>query len=528
MDQRRRVWGVAAAFLAATVGMVSLLILLADSPAVRAGPAAPTRYVRNSSCEDYFGPNAPNPCTTMPCCTVQHAVDQADDGDEILVATGVYTGVQSRQSLTQTVYISKSVTIRGGYTGDYTAWDPDVYPTTLDARGRGRVIYITGDITPTLEGLIITGGDATFQTAGCPISQPDGCGGGIFVLYAHPIIVSDVITDNVATIATAGYPTGTRGYGGGICLREADRAVISGSVIISNAGSLADGGQGGGIHLHDCEDVLVVSNQVLSNAGTTRPAAYAWGGGLSVSGGSGRVEGNWIQGNRTNGDGTTYGAGIHQWYGTTAFSHNRVVGNHGDHAVYLGHSGARFDSNQVIGNETIVGIQLIYGGPGDLLVSNNVVAGSTDPLRAYGNVGNVLTATLVHNTLVGTGAGKGIYVQNQYVRLAVTNTLVASNAFGIYDAAPGGSVVSVTHTLFWGNGADGERGTRPVDGDPAFVAPGSGDFHVGIRSAAIDAGVWTGIATDLDGQPRLVGDRPDIGADEAGARVWLPLALRDD
>lgn len=50
------------------------------------------------------------------CRTLQRAVDVAQACDEIHVAAGVYSGVSARAGLTQTVYISKTVTIRGGYT----------------------------------------------------------------------------------------------------------------------------------------------------------------------------------------------------------------------------------------------------------------------------------------------------------------------------------------------------------------------------------------------------------------------------
>jgi len=43
-----------------------------------------------------------NPGT--PCRSVQYAVDQADGGDEILTAGGVYTGVQARAGISQVVY----------------------------------------------------------------------------------------------------------------------------------------------------------------------------------------------------------------------------------------------------------------------------------------------------------------------------------------------------------------------------------------------------------------------------------------
>jgi hypothetical protein len=90
------------------------------------------------------------------CLTIQYAVDQASEGDEIRVASGSYTGVSVRPRadvtttgvVTQVVYISKTVAIRGGYTTTNNFADPPdpvANPTTLDAQKQGRVLYITGD-----------------------------------------------------------------------------------------------------------------------------------------------------------------------------------------------------------------------------------------------------------------------------------------------------------------------------------------------------------------------------------------------
>ena len=79
-----------------------------------------------------------------PCyASVQAAVDAANPGDEIRVAEGAYTGVEARAGITQTVYISKTVTVRGGYiSGNWDSADPVAHPTRLDAQGQGRVVVI--------------------------------------------------------------------------------------------------------------------------------------------------------------------------------------------------------------------------------------------------------------------------------------------------------------------------------------------------------------------------------------------------
>ena len=60
-----------------------------------------------------------------------------------------------------------------------------------------------------------------------------------------------------------------------------------------------------------------------------------------------------------------------------------------------------------------------------------------------------------------------------------------------------------------------------ISDDPLFVDPDNDDFHLSIDSPCIDAGT-TDLpkslelpATDFEGDPRVIGDAPDIGADEA-------------
>ena len=69
-------------------------------------------------------------------------------------------------------------------------------------------------------------------------------------------------------------------------------------------------------------------------------------------------------------------------------------------------------------------------------------------------------------------------------------------------------------------------GKRRGYGDPAFMDLGGGGYHLGLGSAAVDAGVVTVESADIDGDPRPLGLAPDIGADEA-RWVFLPLVLRN-
>lgn len=469
-------------------------------------------------------------CGSACYASVQAAVDAALTGDEIRVAAGTYTGVQAQDGMTQTVLISKTVTLRGGYNSDLTDWDPEIYTTTLDAQGQGRVVSIVGSfITPTLEGFVITGGDATSITLNCPtiLGVSDGCGGGVFVFQSSPIIVNNIVTNNVAGVSLGAHAAN----GGGLCLSYASGSVISGNQIISNTASLGARGAGGGLILNYPYGVMMSSNRVIENTATKHSTLAGSGGGIAItgSGAAATIQDNLIESNRTNGSGVGFGAAIYHWYGSSHIQSNQIVGNTGTHAVYLGGYEARFESNQVLDNHTSIGVVLENGGLSSPTLVNNIIARSGDESLSFSSYsGAPLTVTLIHNTLVGSGTGYGVFMETGYVNLALTNTIVASHTWGITNTYPTSSTVNADHTLFWVNTHDGIIGTNPIYGDPAFLDSGTKNYHLAPDSAAIDAGVLTAETLDIDSNPRPLGTAPDIGADEAAWReIFLPLVMRN-
>ncbi len=149
---------------------------------------------------------------------LQAAVDAAAPNDEIRVATGLYTQTTTRPRhdatsaglVTQTVYISKTVVIRGGYSADFSTRDTEAYPTTLDAEGRGRGVYIVGDIQPTLDGLRITNGDAT-GLGGYEYSGTSDAGGGIYVMTATATLIDVRVYSNTARHGGGAFIAGSSG-----------------------------------------------------------------------------------------------------------------------------------------------------------------------------------------------------------------------------------------------------------------------------------------------------------------------------
>ena len=458
-----------------------------------------------------------------PACdytSVQAAVDAASPGDVIKVAAGTYTDIHQRAGITQVVYISKTVTIRGGYTtADWTTADPVANPTTLDAQGRGRVISIVGDITPTIEGFVITSGNAHGLGGG---EWGSDAGGGLYCCRAHPVITGNVIINNVASSNDAVD-------GGGIYLLWCHRSVVSDNTIVSNTASTGGFGRGGGVNI-DWSDAIVISgNSIMSNTASTSDLGF--GGGLYLYESNVTISGNTVVDNigSTGTDGE--GGGIWIEYGVVTISGNIVRGNSalgsswgtggGVHAVYG--RGLTLEGNLIIDNAADNGGAVAISQGTTFTLTNNIVArnrGSIqgDGLWIYGSNADPSIGALLHNTIadnVGSG-GEGLYVRG-YVTLTLTNTIIAGHTVGITNTDPAASTVTADHTLFDGNDTDygsGVTSTNEVSGDPAFVNPFVWDYHLTASSAAIDAGVDVGAINDIDGDPRPLGAGYDIGADE--------------
>ena len=428
------------------------------------GPDGYDIYYVASSCA-----GVPDPCYT----TVQAAVDAADDPDDtIKVAGGTYGDVNDRAGLAQIVYISKTVTIQGGYTIPFTnPPDPDANPTTLDAQGQGRVLYITDDasmdseqvISPTIAGLRITGGDATGL---------GGEGGGLQA-------------------------------GGGVYI-YATTATISDCVVYENVASTDSNAQGGGLYL-EVSGATLSGNTVVSNTACT--VAYGGGGGLALTGSAATLIGNTVQGNVASRAG--YGAGG---------------------GLFLGGSAATLDGNMVLDNTaTLVptasgkGGGLWVWGSGPFTLTNNLVAdnhATTEGSGVWvdGDSWSPTAGRLLHTTIADNRSGEqGVFV-GRHTTLILRNTIIAGHD-GVGITATEGGTTTLEATLWYGNGADiGGEGaivsSSDVYANPAFAEPAAWDYHLTTGSPAIDVGVNVDVTTDIDGDPRPTGAGSDIGADE--------------
>ncbi len=167
----------------------------------------------------------------------------------------------------------------------------------------------------------------------------------------------------------------------------------------------------------------------------------------------------------------------------------------------------------------------LYLHESDATLTNTVVADNQTQTSGSGLTIFIGSPRLLHTTFVRNtgGDGRGIYVAAGSV--ALTNTILVSHTVGVYAAR--GTTATLESTLWWANGVnwDGEGMVYPSGdhtGDPAFVDPDTGDYHIGLASAAIDQGVNAGVTSDMDGHPRPIGEGFDLGADECTGLDLFP------
>jgi len=402
------------------------------------------------------------------------------------------------------------------------------------------VIYVTGAISLTVEGLHITGGDATGLGGG-----PGGfdAGGGIYVRRATVILRDNGIYSNTASMAA-------QGYGGGMFLHQGN-ATISGNTVQGNVASVADLGEGGGLGIVFSTATL---DGNLVRANTASAGGRGSGGGIYAYEADVTLRDNLVEGNVASTASVGYGGGLRLFKSDAVLGGNTIRDNVASTAslglgggLSLWYTRAALEGDSIIDNAATPGFsRLSLGGGIDIFrsapvtMTNTMIAQNRASTRGSGlhiegameepALGRVLHTTVADNV----GDGPAIFV-GEAATLALTNTIIAGHqGAGVY--AVMGSTVTLEATLWWDNGlnTDGggaiSTGTISITDDPAFVHPAVRDYHLTPWSAAIDMGVDAGVTQDIDGDARPAAGGYDIGADEyiryTDTLLYLPLMFR--
>ena len=359
-------------------------------------------------------------------------------------------------------------------------------------------------------------------------SGAGGGGGGVFNSGSMTMDSTSAVTQNATAnggAATGDNSTGgTGGDGGGIF--NMGTLTINGSLVNHNStgaggartssvsGEGGAGGSGGGIN--NLGTLIITGGSIEDNATGDGGPADALGSG----GGEGGSGGGLYNNNIANLSGVSL-VDNRAGNGATGVQLNGAGGCGG--GIYSS-APLTLVASQVKGNQTSS-----QGSGGGLCLEsststlvNDVILDNQAGSKGSGLYVWAATPHLLQTTLSGNfgGDGSGVYLTSSpggpFSTLAITNTILVNHSVGINVSA--GSAVTAKGILWYNTPttvalASGATATLlfQVVGNPAFDVDG---YHLTSGSTAIGRGVYSGVATDIDGDRRPFGCAFDLGADE--------------
>lgn len=419
-----------------------------------------TRYVATSGNDSGDCKNSADPCQTP-----LYAHSKALAGDELRIAAGTYVITPSLG-----LYLFDPITVSGGFT--LTNWiTPNVTsnPTILDGGGVGHVIFVpAGGNGSIIQNVTIQNGTSAY--VGIDINGPP-------VLFRNCLFRNNKSSDK----------------GGGL-------QVLGGTVGISDSrfehnSTTSDGGAIWASGPLTVTNSQFISNSAQANGGALHVGEFAFDNSLYAVG-------NLFQQNQAGGN----GGAINLGFVAAAFRQNRFLQNGaGDMggALYSISPSVNVTHALFAGNTAATNGAVMATAYADRITLTYVtISGSAVPTAAlaFDNTNFGEKPFRLVNTLI-SGYSKAVYF----------NARAADGALLIWQNS---QVADDVTTLVENVNNSPTTGT-PLRGVAGFLHAAGGDYHLAFGAPAIDAGtVVTGVTTDLDGNNRVTGAQPDIGAYE--------------
>lgn len=370
--------------------------------------------------------------------TIQAAIDDAADGDTVIVEVGTY--------YENINFNGKNITL--------TSTNPEdeeiIKTTIIDGNNEGRVVVFENEETSEAK---LTG--FTIQNGNAP---GNSYGGGIYIDNAAPIILNNYIIENTA------------GRGAGICVTNQGAPLIQSNLIAANNDgcglliinqSIVDvkynviknnqGGYAGGIRIgfgtnHNCE-VLIKGNRIVDNTTT------AGSGGISIKGSEVDIIQNYIVNN--SGGGSFLAAG-----GITIRRESKV----------------HLEENSILYNQAQSYGGLVVGENSQVMIVNNTIMandagnqwndlyGSGGGISIVDSVADIIDNKVTMNeSFSRNSGGGGIYVRSSEVLIS-RNTIQGNKALnaggGIYLRGHGfteDSTATIRYNFIYNNRATGKE-----------------------------------------------------------------------
>ena len=419
--------------------------------------------------------------------TIQEGIDNAANGDTVLVERGTYWGVLNHDIS----FFGKAIVVIG-------VDGPDV--TIIDCmwEGSGFAFSMGEDESSKLEGFTIR--YATGYGIYCSGSSPTitECillmnGEGFGIIDSSPAVSNCTISGN---------PDGR-----GVYLSNSD-AILSGCTIEGNTKD----SYGGGIYCG------LYSNPTITDC-TIEGNSAERGGGIYCSSSSPTISDCMISGNTASNDYDGDGGGIYCYYSSLTITNCIISGNMADNDG--GGIFCRDFSSPTITKCTFTGNSAYNWGGG--IGCNNYSSPSISNCIFTGNYGSYGgggiscysndSPSITHCTLTGNSGGSRSGGVSCYFSSfpTITNCILWNDTpEEIYVYEDSDSDPVVTYSDIQG----GWEGEGNIDVDPLFFNPDNDDYHLSIDSPCIDTGIGTSVTDDFEGDARPWGDWFDIGADE--------------
>ncbi len=417
---------------------------------------------------------------------IQAAIDDSNDGDIIIVADGTYTGQGNRDI----DFLGKAITVRSENGAENCIIDCN--GTTTEPH-RGFYFHSDETSNSVLDGLTITRG---YYEAGGGIQCGDS---HLYCSGSSPTISNCIIRDNSAKYE-----------GGGIyCWCSSSPLIINCTI----RGNTAE--DGGGIS-------NTGSSPILTNCIFIDNSARRYGGGIK------NCQCSPILNNCSfNGNSAKHGGGMENHSGgDPTLIHCTFIGNsagHGDIGVGGGIRNAYSSSPTLTncifsGNSAAAGGGIYNNNESSPMLSNCTfsenLANSGGGMKNRWDSSATLTNCIFWANSDSSGIGESAQIQ---AGMLIVNYCCVQGWTGILGGT--GNICgepAFVELGYWADANDVNIGVEPNDPNAVWI---EGDYHLFPDSPCIDAGDPDYIAepneTDLDGKPRVIGGRVDMGAYES-------------
>lgn len=290
--------------------------------------------------------------------SLRQAILDACPGSTITFASPLFETTQTITLTSGQLVLDKNLTIQG--TG--------ANKLTISGNNASRIFQVNEDITASISGLTITGGNGVG-------ALNNGYGGGLYS-QGRLTVLNCVITGNTTTGSFSG--------GGGIYHYRNHRSPFAGWLTVTNSLITNNTAKNGGGITAIGGTLTLTGSTVANNSADLR--AFTRGGGIQIEDGDGSITNSTISGNHADNSGGYSGGGIYAYETGLTLTATTITGNTANGTASAGG---------------------VFNDESTVTVKNTLIAGNTGTNTATADVSSVNSGAFTSQgyNLIGDGTG---------------------------------------------------------------------------------------------------------------------------